>query len=81
MAMRLSTRGLAVLRTQSRCLPNFRASAFHTSRAAFLVLGEKFLPERHPLTNRLPPSTLMEKNPSDRIDLSKEVGHAKSIIM
>jgi len=47
-----------------------QSSLFHTSQPSFLVLGEK-----------LPPTTLIEKNPKDRVDLQKEIGTKKALII
>jgi len=80
MAMKMSVRNLAAMRLttqlssrlpqKSLAFPVLKTSGFHTSRPSRLVLGEK-----------LPPHSLMEKSPSDRIDLQKELASGKSIII
>lgn len=85
MLFRASFRMMAAVRTQlakpMMARPVFPSSSFHTSRASLLLVGDKYHPFPLLLTLRLPPHTLMEKGPTDRIDLSKELGNRKTLIM
>jgi hypothetical protein len=91
MAMKTSLRAFVPLRNaqfsvsltaQSFRAPVIQKSLFHTSRASYLVLGEKYLfPKLEVAYPRIPPNTLMESGPTDRVDLQKEIGSKKSLIM
>ena len=81
MAIRTSLRPLAPLNASTRfanaltlksvARPRLTRAQFHTSRTAFLGVGEKYASATNTQSHspRLPQSTLMEKNASDRVDL------------